>query len=236
MTDQRSDKPQLPDEVIQRYLQQLEYATEHPRGFEVFADFRDDTGSHPAWFGDYECAFAAKWLARIRPSSILDIGSYRIFVMGLCSAFNITSLDIRHRKGMTDNETVITSDAKDLNVPDSSFDAITSLCALEHFGLGRYGDEFDLDADRKAMAEIKRALKPNGHLIFTTTVTSAPPSLAFNAHRIYNLEMIHQLCDGLISIEESAYSHEVNTLCSLESITTQPHDWDVYMGCWQKRW
>lgn len=224
-----------PDEFRQIYLEQLEYAREHNRGFEVFEDYRNDIGSHPVWFGDYECAFAARWLNRIRPDSILDIGSYRIFIMGLCSAFRVTTLDIRQRKGMTDNEAVITSDAKDLNIPDSSFDAITSLCALEHFGLGRYGDEFDLNADRKAIAEIRRVLKPNGHLIFTTTITSVMPSLAFNAHRIYNLDMIHQLCDGFIPVEESAYSHETNTFCSLESITRQPHDWDVYMGCWQKR-
>ena len=124
--------------------------------------------------------------------------------------------------------------SENLNLPDNSFDVVVSLCALEHFGLGRYGDEFDLDADKKAFSEMIRVLKPNGRLIFTTPISRSQPSIAFNAHRIYNYEMLRTLCANLICEEEKVYSNRLGGSCSLEEVTTEPKQWDVYCGCWKK--
>jgi SAM-dependent methyltransferase len=164
----------------------------------------------------------------------LDVGSYRHFILGLLAHFPITSIDVRRRKAISRNETVITGDAKKLNLPDHSFDLVSSLCAVEHFGLGRYGDEIDPSADQKAFAEMVRVLKPGGRLVFTTTISRARPSIAFNAHRIYRYEMLHSFCTGLICVEEKFYSHKRQGFCSPEEITADPKGWDVYMGCWEK--
>jgi SAM-dependent methyltransferase len=53
----------------------------------------------------------------------------------------------------------------DLFQPES-FDAIVSLSAIEHIGLGHYGDPKDPDGDSKAMANVWRWLKPNGWFYF----------------------------------------------------------------------
>ena len=205
-----------------------------PRGFQVFPEPLFESGDHPQNFIDYQCAFAAFHLQRGKPRRTLDIGSYRHFVLGLLAHYAVTTLDVRPRKPTVENETIVTGDAKRLPLPDDSFDLVVSLCALEHFGLGRYGDEFDLDADRKSFSEMIRVLRPGGSLIFTTTITRAAPSIAFNAHRIYDHGMLRELCTGLTCVEERFYSHEKRGFCALEEVTDKPRWWDVYCGCLEK--
>lgn len=224
----------IPKEFWGQYNKHLAKLKKNPGGFDIFREPVSERGLHPENFIDYECAFAAFHIRQVNPKKILDIGSYRHFILGLLAHFPVTSIDVRNRKLISKNEAVITCDAKKLNLPDHSFDLVLSLCALEHFGLGRYGDEFDLSADQRAFAEMIRVLKPGGRLIFTTTVTRAQPSIAFNAHRIYNHEMLKSICAGLICVEEKFYSHKLKGFCSPEEVTADFQCWDVYLGCWAK--
>ncbi len=217
------------------YERNLAELKKDPCGFDVFREPRYDVGVHPEGVIDYECGFAAIIISKFNPKNILDIGSKRHFLLGLLAHFQVTTIDVRSRRPISDNEVVIVYDAKNLNLPDNSFDVVVSLSALEHFGLGRYGDEFDLDADKKAFKEMIRVLKPGGHLIFTTTITRAQPSIAFNAHRIYSYEMIRRFCASLTCIEEKFYSHKIKDFCSFEEVTTEPKVYDVYCGCWEKK-
>jgi len=222
-------------EFVAQYNRQLNELKANSRGFKVFRDFHYDAGDHPQDYTHFECEFAARHLATRNPKTVLDIGSYRVFVLGLLAGYKVTTLDIRKRESSLDNETVLTSDAKQFDVQSGSFDAVVSLCALEHFGLGRYGDAFDLDADKKAFNEMIRVLKPGGALVFTTAITGAAPSICFNAHRIYDYKMIGALCDGLELGKEEFYSHKLRSVCSIEQISNVPTVWDVYCGCWIKR-
>jgi SAM-dependent methyltransferase len=225
----------IPREFQAEYRRDLAKLKKNPGGFRIFREPFYEKGFHPENFIDYECAFAAFHIRQVNPKKILDIGSYRHFILGLLAHFPITTIDVRNRKPISPNEAVITDDAKKLNLAEHSFDLVLSLCALEHFGLGRYGDEFDLSADQKAFAEMVRVLKPGGCLIFTTTITRAQPSIAFNAHRVYSHEMLQLFCSGLIRVEEKFYSHKLKGFCSPEEVTTDPKLWDVYLGCWEKR-
>lgn len=202
--------------------------------FHIMEAFRDDKGGHPENFEDIECLFAAANIRRHRPQSILDVGSYRHFVKGLFAAYDVTSVDVRRRTYNQPDFTIVTGDAKDLSFPDSFFDAVVSLCAIEHFGLGRYGDTFDIEADTKAANEFIRVLKPGGLLVFSTTIKRGAPVLDFNAHRIYNYTMIRELCDGLTLETELFYSRDQNQICSLEELPLSSDDWHLYCGAWSK--
>ena len=217
-----------------RYNRSFSQIKKESGDFAVYGGLRYDTGSHPKTYIDYECEFAARYLAGLNPAKILDIGSYRHFIIGLLSHFSVTTVDIREREPISTKETVFIGDAKKLDLPNNEFDVVLSLCTLEHMGLGRYGDEFDLDADKKAFKEMIRVLKPNGHLIFTTQITRAKPSIVFNAHRIYSYEMLRVFCGNLTCVEEKFYSSKIKNLCSIEQITEKPETWDVYLGCWKK--
>lgn len=215
--------------------------------YEVHKKYRDDTGEHPIHYSDIECEFASKHLEQIMPEEqfvhILDVGSYRKFVLGLLSRFYVDTLDVRkiqgkhlHRERRIEMDiNNLNSNIVEANTSGHKYDVVLSLSALEHFGLGRYGDEFDLKADEKAFINFINALQPGGYLIFTTTIRRGLPELCFNAHRTYNLQLLHIFCSSLELVEEQFYSRELKRLCSEKEVTTKSQTWDVYMGCWRKK-
>lgn len=227
--------------VHQHYRTMLKELRRKPPGRfpTVVGYFEHDVGTHPASYADWECSFCASHIRRVRPEQILDVGSYRAFILGLLAHYTVTTVDVRDREPMASNETVITCDAKNLLVADGQFDVVTSLCALEHFGLGRYGDEIDLDADRQAVSEMVRVLKPGGRLILTTIIRNGEPILAFNAHRVYNYELIASLFSSLVCEDERVFSTKLSEFCSVEEYHSRAdsrdrYAWDVYCGCWIK--
>ena len=225
---------EIPAEFRKEYNRRLNFLLKESGDFNVFRDFQYDAGDHPGTYMNFECEFAARHLRMSNPTTVLDIGSHRLFVLGLLAGYKVTTLDVRPRESRLENETIVTSDAKQLDIASDSFDMVVSLCTLEHFGLGRYGDEFDLDGDKKAFKEMIRVLKPGGRVVFSTTVTRSTPSLAFNAHRIYSHRMIRAFCEKLECVEEGFFSNETGSGCSHEQVTDEPARWDVYCGCWMK--
>ncbi|MDP3735694.1 MAG: class I SAM-dependent methyltransferase [bacterium] len=207
-----------------------------PADTDIFSEPLYEGGEHTENYIDFECEFAARHIATLHPERILDIGSYRWFVLGLLASLPVTTLDVRGRRPVLKNETVLTGDAKKLPLEDASFDMIVSLCTLEHFGLGRYGDDFDLDADHKALREMARVLAPGGSLIITTELTRGHPAIAFNAHRIYTRDILHRYAEevGFAVAEEKFFSRTTAALCDFETVTEMPRQRDVYLGCWKR--
>ncbi len=203
-----------------------------PEGVDVRYIMFKDNGGHPEDYMDYECLFASLSIAQHHPSRILDIGSYRYFVLGLLAAYDVLSVDIRTKTILPEKNKII-SDVR--NMGDIGlFDAIVSLCSLEHVGLGRYGDEIDLDGDKQAFMEVKKRLNPGGILVFSVPITKGKTTIVFNAHRIYNYEMITDLCKGLVLVNESVFSLDLCQEIPLERVTMVPGNYDIYCGCWRK--
>jgi len=222
-------------EFRRKYRDYFEQVKNNKRGFKVYEEYRYDIGDHPMQQIHFESEFSAYHLHKSNAAKVLDIGSSRVFVLGLLAHYDVTTLDIRDRKTILDNETVVTCDAKSLDFPDNSFDAALFLQSLPHFGLGRYGDEFDLDGDIKAFSEITRVIKPDGTLIFSLAMTGGEASIAFNARRNYNYESIQKLCEGLDCVEEKFFNRRDLRFCTLEELTTDPTSFDYYLGCWKNR-
>jgi hypothetical protein len=66
----------------------------------------------------------------------------------------------------------------------ASTDSLSCLHALEHFGLGRYGDPIDIDGWRKGLLHLSQMLVPGGHLYLSVPI--GPQAVEFNAHRIFD--------------------------------------------------
>jgi SAM-dependent methyltransferase len=204
------------------------------RGMELFRYPLFEGGDHPEGYVDFECRFAARHLRGEGVRTLLDVGSYRAFVLGLAAGFEVTALDVRPRRAGPGPETNLVGEATRIPAPDAAFDAVVSLSSIEHFGLGRYGDALDLDADRGAADEMRRVLRPGGVLVVTTTLTAGPPALAFNAHRIYGLEQVRALFAGMERVDERFFAHRAGGEVPLHEVARAPGAWDVYCACLRK--
>ena len=78
---------------------------------------------------------------------------------------------------------------------DNSLESISSLHAVEHFGLGRYGDTVDPEACFDAMRAIQRVLKPGGRLYFSVPIGTQ--KVYFNSHRVFNPYTILEVFNDL---------------------------------------
>jgi SAM-dependent methyltransferase len=64
-------------------------------------------------------------------------------------------------------------------------DSVSCLHALEHFGLGRYGDPIDPDGHLKGLAALSRLVRPGGVLYLSVPI--GPDRIEFNAHRVFSV-------------------------------------------------
>ena len=98
-----------------------------------------------------------------------DIGS-RIdgFIAHLLSMnIVVTLIDIRRLVIDIENLKFVQGDATDLiSIADGTLSSLSSLHAIEHFGLGRYGDDIDPDAWKKVLHSFERVLKKRRLFIF----------------------------------------------------------------------
>lgn len=121
-----------------------------------------------------------------KPIIHYDIGS-RVdgFIAHIASfRMNIKCIDIRPQKSHINGVEFIQADATTLRgIDDNSVESISALCSLEHFGLGRYGDEIDPRAFDKVAKSIVRVLKRDGHAYISVPI--GKQHLEFDAHRVF---------------------------------------------------
>ncbi|MCR5419610.1 MAG: DUF268 domain-containing protein [Lachnospiraceae bacterium] len=85
-----------------------------------------------------------------------------------------------------DNLEFIQGDAISLSgIETESIPVLSCLHALEHFGLGRYGDPLDYDGWNKALCSFKRVISTGG-LLYLSVPVGICETVMFNAHRIFD--------------------------------------------------
>ena len=130
--------------------------------------------------------WAARKIFEACPKQHIDIGS-RIdgFAAHILTFMPITILDIRPLESDVIGLTFVQGDASTLSgFADNSVESLSSLHAVEHFGLGRYGDEVDPVACFNSMREMVRVLKGGGSLYFSVPIGAE--HLVFNAYRVFS--------------------------------------------------
>ena len=149
----------------------------------VFGDHRVSSGAargHYFW-QDLICA---QWIYKANPAEHFDIAS-RVdgFVAHLLSFRKVSILDIRPLGVVVPNLDVQLGDAQSsLEEFAERYTSVSSLHSIEHFGLGRYGDELDPDGHRKGLQNIAECVAKNGLLYVSFPIGIA--SVEFNAQRI----------------------------------------------------
>jgi len=82
-------------------------------------------------------------------------------------------------------------------------DSISCLHALEHFGLGRYGDPVDFEGFLKGFQNINKILRNGGK--FYLSVPIGPQRIEFNAHRIFSMKYLLSLVSNKYKIDSFSY-------------------------------
>lgn len=128
------------------------------------------------------------------PETHVDIGS-RIdgFVAHVASFRPIEVFDIRALQAKIPN---VTFKQCDITAPlpsalQHSCDSLSCLHALEHFGLGRYGDPINPEGHRVALANLAQIVRPGGW--FYLSVPIGPQRVEFNAHRVFAIRHLLDL-------------------------------------------
>lgn len=137
--------------------------------------------------------FVSKKIFINNPKRHLDIGS-RIdgFVAHVAVFRKIEIVDIRDHVSKVNNISFRRADL--MQLPQdmmNAYDSVSSLHAIEHFGLGRYGDPIDYNGSLKALDNITKILQPGGKFYFSTPI--GDQRIEFNAHRVFSIQYLLQL-------------------------------------------
>jgi SAM-dependent methyltransferase len=89
-------------------------------------------------------------------------------------------------------------------------DSASCLHALEHFGLGRYGDPLDYYAYQRGWDNLYRILKSGGRLYFSVPIGTQ--RIEFNAHRVFSIPYLLSMMEGRYAVERFAYVNDADAL------------------------
>lgn len=197
--------------AIQKKSGDTSFPFEQKNAFPVYLDVFKEAGNiDPHYFlQDLEMARA---VINAAPAEHYDIGSRLDGFIShlLCSNAieRVFMIDIRPFSVEGTGLLFRQADATSLDgIEDNSIMSMSSLHAVEHFGLGRYGDPVDPKAWRKALGSMQKKLCYGG-LLYLSVPVGPKDKLCFNAHRIFDPLTIVDVLDkcDLISFK---YIHDM---------------------------
>lgn len=137
----------------------------------------------------------ARMIFAARPEKHVDVGS-RVdgFVAHIASFREIEVFDIRPITARIPGVTFTQADlmTSDPDVTDYC-DSLSCLHALEHFGLGRYGDPIDSKGWEFGIRNMAKILRAGGVLYLSVPV--GVERVEFNAHRVFDPNTIVDVAD-----------------------------------------
>lgn len=180
----------------------------------------------------------ARWIYEANPHKHVDVGS-RVdgFVAHVASFRNIEVLDVRPISssipGINFRQVDLTSEYTLSQLQSEHTrgycDSISCLHVIEHFGLGRYGDDIDPVGYISGLANLSSLLQPGGSLYLSCPVGHS--RVEFNSHRVFSpyelLDLaskcnlsLHRLVvfnpsGGIRKISLDLLSHELQVLSTL---------------------
>ncbi len=194
---------------------------------------RGDSGGTMSGHYFHQDLLVARRVHANQPEKHVDVGSRTDgFVAHLAVFREVEIFDIRSNQSKVKNITSVQADFMQLSEHLYDYtDSISSLHAIEHFGLGRYGDTIDAYGHLKGLDSLRKALKTGGKFYFS--VPMGPQRIEFNAHRIFSLSYLlsvfskHYQIDQFSYVDDAGDLHE-NTPLSDKKIS---NDYGCDHGC-----
>jgi SAM-dependent methyltransferase len=195
-------------------------------------DRRQAGGSAKGAYFNQDIWVARKILER-NPRRHLDVGS-RVdgFIAHVAVFREIEIIDIRPLQTSVKNIKVAQADLS-APLPDSlrsCCDSLSCLHALEHFGLGRYGDPIKYDGYLDGLQNLHAILAPGGKFYFSVPV--GPQRVEFNAHRAFSASYLWELLSPLYAIDGFAFVDDAGDLHDVDLKSADlPAQIDANFGC-----
>ena len=165
------------------------------------------------------------------PKIHVDVGS-RVdgFVAHVASFRHIYVLDIRPLEKPIKNIAFIQQDfmhpIKDEMV--NFCDSLSCLHALEHFGLGRYGDPINHNGHIIGFENLHKVLKQGGKLYISVPI-GLPQRIEFHAHRIFSVKYLLEHFNKQFQIDNFSFVDDKGDL--YENVTLNEMDIEKNYGC-----
>ena len=173
--------------------------------------------------------YVARKIFELNPINHLDIGSRTDgFVAHVASFRKIDIIDIRDIESTVLN--IYFRKADLMQLPEDlvdTYDSISSLHAIEHFGLGRYNDPIDYWGYLKAIQNITKILKRGG--VFYFSVPVGHQRIEFNAHRIFSVDYLLDIFIKEYDLLSFSYIDDTGNFH--EEVKLTDHDIKNNFGC-----
>lgn len=164
-------------------------------------EWQSCTRIEPIYF--YQDCWAFDLIAKARPNRHIDIGSHHKYVALLSKVVPVTMVDIRPLSLEMDSIHFLEGSILNLPFPDESLSSLSSLCVIEHIGLGRYGDPLNPNGSIEACREICRVIEPGGSIYVSVPIEHYAKTY-FNAHRSFTEEQFLSLFPGF-TLQDQAF-------------------------------
>jgi SAM-dependent methyltransferase len=155
--------------------------------YPCLTDKTEHTPLDPVYF--YQDAWAAGKIFHNKPIHHYDVGSSAKTIAIISQFVPTTMVDIRPVELQLENLYFKKGSILQLPFEDNSIESISSLCVVEHIGLGRYGDPLDQFGSEKAIAELVRVTKPGGYIYFSVPVETKN-RVYYNGYRSFTRDYI----------------------------------------------
>jgi hypothetical protein len=198
----------------------------------MFADYDEQAGSVSGHYF-HQDLLVASFIYDNNPKRHVDIGS-RIdgFVAHVATYRKIEVMDVRSLSGTGhQNISFIKADLMDRDDGREGItDSISCLHAIEHFGLGRYGDPLDPQGHIKGFNNILRMLKVGGRLYISFPIGKAN-EVHFNAHRVFHPHDIFGWADDARSIDLKRFDYVDDAGTLHQNVDVRKDHLSVSFGC-----
>jgi hypothetical protein len=198
----------------------------HPQ----LADWGESGGSTSGHYF-HQDLYVARRVHENSPRRHIDVGS-RVdgFVAHVAAFREIEVIDIRPNVSSVHR---IKFSQCDLMAPPAHMqnlcDSLSCLHALEHFGLGRYGDPLNPDGYRAGFSGLTRLLAPNGLLYFSVPIGTQ--RIEFNAHRVFSVQTVLELAAPSFSLERFAFVNDAGEFREVPIEEMISATRNLYYGC-----
>lgn len=200
------------------------FAKKHPILGERFTESGTMSGHY-----FHQDLLVAKKIFLNNPKKHVDIGSRTDgFVAHVAVFREIEIIDIRTQTSKTDN--IVFRRADLMELPQNminAYDSISTLHAIEHFGLGRYGDPIDYFGYLKALDNIYKILQTGGKFYFSVPI--GPQRIEFNAHRVFSVKYLLDLFQDRYKIDSFSYVNDLGDL--FENVQLESASIEQNFGC-----